>query len=426
MQRTAPMQIALALKRVLLAVRLSQRHRREKSRARLRWRRDLTIDRATRVHLEIPSLAVVRQPLPSAAAIAWEGGNGVRRARRSIVRALSNTVEVVEAAAVVAAVVVDDRSLIGSTTMHQSKTIVLILGGALTLLPVVPVAAQVLTDLTEFIEGPPPSFSMPTAAVQELKRALKQGKIDELAALLGLSATKLRASDEAMSSHAAIRIGAERQLKLQDLHGRKIVLIGDRLWPLPFPLVEGEDGTWAFDTELGLEEIVNRRLGANELATIQTIHDYVKAQYEYAREDRDEDDIIEFAQRLISSAGTRDGLYWSSGDFDSESPAGAVVETAAFDRAKQGDGYYGYRYRILTGQGGNVVGDKQSYIVNGNMTGGFALIAWPANYRNTGLQTFVVNGAGIIYEADLGEHTEELALAIREFDPDASWNIVNE
>lgn len=310
--------------------------------------------------------------------------------------------------------------------MSQSKQIALVVGAALALLPVGPAAAQVLTDLREFIGGPPPSFSTPTAAVDELKRALNQERADDLAALLGLSATKLGASDEAMSSYAAIRIGAKRQVRMRDLEGRKIVLIGDRLWPLPFPLVEDEDGAWAFDTEVGLEEIVNRRVGANELATIQTIQDYVQAQYEYGREDRDEDGVLEFAQKLISNAGTRDGLYWPSGDFDTESPAGALVETAAFDQAKHGDGYYGYRYRILTGQGGNVVGDKQSYIVNGNMTGGFALVAWPASYRSTGLQTFVVNGAGIIYETDLGENTEKLASEIREFDPNEKWNIASD
>jgi hypothetical protein len=309
---------------------------------------------------------------------------------------------------------------------RQPKWIPLMLGASLALSAVSPTTAQGLTDLTEFIEGMPPSFDTPAAAVEQLKLALGNDKVDDLAALLGLSATKLGASDDAMTSYAAIRKGAARQMQTQDLDGLKIVLIGDRLWPFPFPLAEGEDGTWAFDTELGLEEIINRRVGANELATIQTIQDYVKAQYEYAREDKDEDGIFEFAQKLISSPGTRDGLYWPSGDFDTESPASSLVETAAFDRAKQGDGYYGYRYRILTGQGANVVGDKQSYIVNGNMTGGFALVAWPARYRNTGVQTFVVNGAGIIYEMDLGERTEELASAIREFDPDAKWKIVSE
>lgn len=340
------------------------------------------------------------------------------------------------AAAAAEAEVAEDRILLAEDRIllndrrqimrRRLRLIPLTLGAALSLLAAGPVAAQMQTDLTEFAAGTPPSFDKPSDALERLKSVLSSDDAAGFANLLGLSAEKLGASGEAATTYGLIRAGAQRQLQMQDLSGRKIILIGDRLWPLPFPLAQAKDGKWTFDTEVGLEEIVNRRVGANELATIQTMHDYLVAQYEYARQDQDEDGVYEFARRLISTPGKRDGLYWPPGTFDVDSPAGALIETAAFGRAEQGGGYYGYRYRILTGQGDNVLGGKQSYIVNKNMTGGFALIAWPVNYGVTGVQTFIVNNAGIVYERDLGERTEEKASAIREFNPDASWEIVSD
>jgi len=308
----------------------------------------------------------------------------------------------------------------------QFKLISLLLGTALSLAWAAPSMSQIQTNLQEFVAGTPPSFDDPSAALERFKTVLSANDIDGLASLLGLDAAKLRSSKEAMLSYETIREGASRQLQLQDLHDRKVVLIGDVLWPLPFPLSKTKDGKWAFDTEVGLQEIVNRRVGQNELATIQTTHDYVNAQYEYAQIDEDEDGLYEFAQKLISAQGQRDGLYWEPGAFDEESPAGPLIETAAFSKAKRGEGYYGYRYRILTAQGPNVIGGKQSYIVNGNMTGGFALIAWPVKYHVTGAQTFIVNGANIVYQRDLGPETEQRAAAIKEFNPDDNWTVVRD
>lgn len=308
----------------------------------------------------------------------------------------------------------------------QLRLIPLLLGTALSLASAAPLMSQMQTDLSEFEAGTPPSFDDPSAALDRLNTVLSANDVDGLASLLGLSAAKLRSSNEAMISYGMIREGAARQLQLQDVEGRKVVLVGDVLWPLPFPLSKNKDGKWAFDTEVGLQEIVNRRVGQNELATIQTMHDYVNAQYQYAQIDEDEDGVYEFAQRLISSAGKRDGLYWEPGLFDEESPAGHLIETAAFGKAKRGEGYYGYRYRILTAQGSNVIGGKQNYIVNGNMTAGFALIAWPVTYRVTGVQTFIVNGANIVYQRDLGPETEQRVSTIKEFNPDDNWTIVRD
>jgi hypothetical protein len=306
------------------------------------------------------------------------------------------------------------------------RLIPLLLETALSVAIAIPSVAQMQTDLSQFQAGTPPSFDDPSAALDRLRAVLSADDVDGLAGLLGLDAAKLRSSKEAMESYDLIRKGAARQLRVQDLGGRMIIAVGDVLWPLPFPLARDKEGKWAFDTEVGLQEIVNRRVGQNELATIQTMHDYVSAQYEYARIDQDEDGLYEFAQKLISSADRRDGLYWQPGLFDEDSPVGDLIQAAAFDKAKRGEGYYGYRYRILTGQGSNVIGGKQSYLINGNMTGGFALIAWPVTYRMTGVQTFIVNNAGIVYERDLGPQTEQRAGAIKEFNPNDNWTIVRD
>ena len=169
---------------------------------------------------------------------------------------------------------------------------------------------------------------------------------------------------------------------------RKLLQIGEKLWPLPFPLVKGEDGKWAFDTDAGLEEIVNRRVGENELQTIETMRAYVDAQEDYAPQDRDEDGVEEFAQKLISSEGADRRALLADRRVNGESPAGDFVDQAELDDAGKGEGYFGYRYRILTGQGDNIAGGAYDYVINGNMIAGFALIAWPAKYAETGVNTF--------------------------------------
>lgn len=310
---------------------------------------------------------------------------------------------------------------------RRSTVIPLILATALGALPAAPAYAQSNSDFAEYrATSPQQTFDTPELALDRLKAVLASNNIDDLANLLGLKADKLRANNAAMIAYGLIREGAERQVTMRDFEGMKVVTIGDRLWPLPFPLTENKDGKWAFDTKRGLEEIVNRRVGENELATIDTMREYVAAQYQYVSEDRDGDGIQEFARKLISSPGKLDGLYWDPNVYPEESPASALVENAAFGAAKRGEGYFGYRYRILTGQGDNVLGGKQSYIVNGYMTGGFALIAWPVKYRVTGVQTFMVNAMNVIYQRDLGPKTDERAAAIKDFNPDANWSVVND
>ncbi|CAH0342987.1 DUF2950 domain-containing protein [Rhizobium sp. CECT 9324] len=270
----------------------------------------------------------------------------------------------------------------------------------------------------------PPAFDTPEQAIDAFKAALAADHFDTFAALLGLDAAKTKADEGVMETYAEIRDGAKIKVLVQDVDGRKIVEIGNKLWPLPFPVVKGNDGKWSFDTYAGFEEILNRRIGENELHTIATMRAYVDAQREYAAADHDEDGVLEYARRLISSEGKTDGLYWSPDLGEGESPAGnALEESAALDKAKAGEGYYGYRYRIIESQGPNIAGGKFDYVINDNMIAGFALVAWPIRYGETGVHTFTVNANGTVYQADLGEMTETMAAEIETFNPDDHWEV---
>jgi hypothetical protein len=269
----------------------------------------------------------------------------------------------------------------------------------------------------------PPLFDDAAPAVDAFKKALADNDFDGLAKLLGLDAAKLKDTEGVMDTFEQMREGAAKKVVVTDIENGKVLQIGDKLWPLPFPLLKGEeDGKWAFDTQAGLEEIVNRRVGENELQAITTVRAYVEAQKDYASQDRDGDGVEEFAQKLISTEGMTDGLYWPTDEVNGESPAGDLSQ-AELDTAAQGDGYFGYRFKILAGQGDRIAGGAYDYVINGNMIGGFALIAWPVKYAETGVHTFAVNQHGVIYEADLGLATETIVKYIDRFNPDESWAV---
>ena len=284
--------------------------------------------------------------------------------------------------------------------------------------------ASNLADLAS--EQDPPVFDSPDKAAAAFKKALAANDFKRVAVLLGLDAAALKATEGAQEAYDQIRVAAAEQLVVAGEDDRKVLSIGADMWPLPFPLSKGDDGKWAFDTYAGLEEVVNRRIGENEIEAIGVARAYVDAQEDYSGEDHDGDGVNEYAQKLLSSDGQTDGLYWPEEQGDGESPAGSFVDAGAIEKAKAGDGYFGYRFRILTGQGDNIAGGKYSYIVNDNMVSGFALVAWPVSYEVTGVKTFVVNTAGIVYEKDLGGDTEKAAAAITDFDPDDSWTITEE
>jgi len=289
-------------------------------------------------------------------------------------------------------------------------------------------ATAVETPLSEYAASEdPPIFDTPEAAVDAFKATVGSGDFDKLAALLGLDAAKTKASEGVMDTYADIQAGVKEKVVVKDVEGRKVLEIGDELWPLPFPISKGDDGKWAFDTYTGLEEIANRRVGENELQAIETVRAYVDAQRDYASEDHDGDGVLEYAQKLISSEGQQDGLYWPTEEGGEESPAGeALADGEVLAKAKAGQGYFGYRYRILTNQGENIAGGKYDYVINGNMIAGYALVAWPVKYGVSGVNTFVVSKEGIVYQADLGDDTEKIAADIRQFNPNDNWKTVED
>jgi len=296
--------------------------------------------------------------------------------------------------------------------------------GATSLSPVVWAADEARFE--RFVGAEPTVFETPEDAVTAFKAAVSANDYDGLALLLGLDADELKKAEGIGERVSEIRDGTSKLLSIEEDGDQRILKIGYEVWPFPFPLRKNEDGKWAFDTYAGLEEIINRRVGENELQAIATMKAYVEAQREYVSADHDGDGVLEYAQKLISSDGATDGLYWPMEQGDGESPAGPFVDQAALDKAEAGDGYFGYKFRILRAQGNQVAGGRYHYVINGNMIAGFGLVAWPVKYAETGVHTFVVNHAGIVYEADLGKDTERLASKIRRFNPNKSWDVVSE
>jgi Protein of unknown function (DUF2950) len=208
---------------------------------------------------------------------------------------------------------------------------------------------------------------------------------------------------------------------------RATLEVGNEAWPLPLPLV-GIGGKWYFDAKAGRDEILFRRIGANELDAIEVCRGFVEAQEEYALESHDESGVRQYAQRVISTPGKQDGLYWKNAD---GSPGGPISETVAraIDEGYSVDAassYHGYYFKVLKGQGPDAPLGQMDYVVNGAMIGGFALVAFPAQYKVTGVKTFMVSNDGVVYEKDLGPNTVELAQKIERFNPDKSWNPVAE
>lgn len=201
--------------------------------------------------------------------------------------------------------------------------------------------------------------------------------------------------------------------------------VGADKWPFPFPLVQ-RDGRWRFDSTAGVEEIVNRRVGANELATIQSCLAFVDAQREYYARNPQQDDLLSFAQRLVSTEGQRDGLYWPTAPEEWRSPLGesfALARSEGYfeEGVSESTPYHGYIYRLLTSQGSHAKGGAYDYMVGDKMLGGFALIAFPAEYGSSGVMTFIVNQDGVVFSKDLGPESAKTATAIQSFDPDDTW-----
>ena len=276
------------------------------------------------------------------------------------------------------------------------------------------------------------TFSTPDDAVAALARAVQSTNRADLLAIFGPAAGDLVNPDavQAASEFATFAVtfnNAHRIVPQSDT--RAGLEVGTNNWPFPVPLVR-KDGQWFFDTEEGKHEIINRRIGRNELAVLDAARAYVQAQREYASRDRDGDDVLEYAQNILSSPGLKDGLYWSP-ELDGEvSPLGPLVAAAVGEGYMKSTGersgpkpFHGYYFKILTRQGKSAPGGRFSYVTNGKMIGGFALVAWPAEYGESGIMTFIVNQQGRVYQKDLGPSTTKTAPSMREYDPDKTWSV---
>lgn len=301
---------------------------------------------------------------------------------------------------------------------HKNRML-LLFPGALAMM----IALSACNDMTR----DPKSFASPQQAVTALVNTVQSGNDADLLALLGPESKDLVSSGDPVAD----RNGRARFLKAyekkhtieQEDEGRAVLLIGNRNYPFPIPVIR-QGNLWRFDTEAGKEEILNRRIGRNELHTIEVMQAYTDAQREYACLKRP--DGREFAQKFTSSEGKKDGLYWQAGEGEKESPFGPLIAKAtkkgyagALDK-DPAEPFRGYYFKILKGQGEHARGGAFDYVANGKMVLGFALVAYPAKYGASGIMTFIVNQEGIIYEKDLSADTST-ASAITTFSPDDTW-----
>jgi Protein of unknown function (DUF2950) len=306
------------------------------------------------------------------------------------------------------------RPLLGFGLVHVFAAIVLIAG---------------LSASFDALTAEQRTFPTPEAAVNAVIQALEANDDGALVAIFGESHKRLVISPDAADDRV-LRANALAELKAfhmldETAPDRRTLLLGDEAWPMPIPLVR-EKGGWRFATELGEQEVLNRRIGANEREAIKVLRAYLDAQRQYATRDRNGDGVLEYAQKLGSSPGKQDGLYWPADAAKDEevSPFGPLIATSSeyLKGRKPGDAYHGYHFRILTRQGRNAPGGTFSYIINGRMLAGFAMVAYPAEYGTTGVMTFIVNNNGVIYQKDRGSSPQP----ITEFNPDESWKRVDE
>ena len=274
------------------------------------------------------------------------------------------------------------------------------------------------------------TFASPEDAAQALATAAGASDREALRALFGLATDELVAADPVQATNDLQKFSEAYEVKHRltaHSEAEMILEIGNDNWPFPIPLAK-KGGRWFFDTEAGKQELLNRRIGRNELATLSSVRAYVDAQREYASRDRNGDEVLQYAQKFASTPGKKDGLYWPP-ELDGEiSPLGPLVAQAKSEgyRKKGTDEpvpYHGYYFKILTRQGRHAPGGRYNYIINRNMIAGFALVAWPAQYGESGIMTFIVNQQGRVYQKDFGPKTGKVAPAMKEYDPDPTWRL---
>jgi Protein of unknown function (DUF2950) len=274
------------------------------------------------------------------------------------------------------------------------------------------------------------NYKTPEAAVDALVATAKSDDMKAALVVLGRDGEDIissgdKVSDDAVRQRFVTSYDTKHQIELKS-GNKAILIIGDNDYPFPIPLEKNKDGTWSFDTQAGREEILARRIGHNELDAIQTVLAYVDAQDEYASKDRGAG-IGVYAQRFISEPDQRDGLYWPTAQGEEQSPLGELFAEASRQGYRAGESrspYHGYYYKILTKQGPAATGGAADYVVRGKMIGGYALVAYPAEYRNSGVMTFIVNHNGAVFQKDLGPDTAKIAEAMTSFNPDSTWKKV--
>lgn len=279
------------------------------------------------------------------------------------------------------------------------------------------------------------TFASPDEAVKAMLEALKVDDVKVLSNILGPGSEDLISSGDPVEDKAErerfINLYQQKNRLEEPSPTKAFLYIGNEDWPFPIPIVK-KDGMWLFDTNEGREELVARRIGRNELSVIQVCLAYVDAQKEYAIKDRDGEGVLAYAQKFLSDPGKKNGLFWKAKQGDEQSPLGPLVGAAQEKgyTGKQSEDkpvpYHGYYYRILKAQGKNAKGGAYDYVVKGKMIGGFAMVAYPAQYGSSGIMTFIVNHAGEVYQKDLGGNTENTALKMKLFNPDSTWKKVEE
>jgi len=274
------------------------------------------------------------------------------------------------------------------------------------------------------------TFASPGAAALALYDAAKANDQQALTAIFGSnSGDILHTGDSVVDNNMRtdfIKRYDQMHRVVLEPNGEATLYIGSENWPLPIPIVKNNGGAWYFNTEEGAKEILYRRVGRNENDAIEILHTLVEAQHDYANETHDGDKDKHYALKFISDDGKQNGLYWKTGDNDAPSPIGPLLVSAAGEgyTVQQGKPtpYHGYYYRILTKQGAAAKGGTKEYVVNGKLTRGFAFVAYPSDYRNSGVVTFIVNQDGTVYEKDLGSDTDKIASSMTEYNPDKTWS----
>ena len=274
------------------------------------------------------------------------------------------------------------------------------------------------------------SFKTPQEAVETLVAAVRAGDSKAIDTVLGPGGEQIVSSGDAVQDENTRRlflVAYDAKHSIQASGDKPAtLLIGPDDYPFAIPIMKKGDA-WMFDTAAGAQEVLARRIGRNEFGAIRVSLGYHDAQYEYAATMPKVDGMAVYAQRITSTPGKKDGLYWPTAAGEPQSPLGEAIADASLRGYRVGSGapYRGYHYKILTRQGRNAPGGAHDYIVNGKMIGGFALIAWPAEYGNSGIATFMINHDGVVYEKDLGKDTARIAASTTAFNPDESWKKVN-